>query len=134
MILNNLLVVMGAEQAGGKRPQQGERECVSLERRRKDWRNQEEETSVGCPERQTVRRFAPRQRRERAILRDRSEKAWHTPGGRNQCWLCCSSPPEAQGEHVMYSPVIYCVAVKCALRVLSMSALCDRLNHGRFAR
>ena len=39
-----------------------------------------------------------------------------------------SSPPEAQGEYVMYSPEIYRATAKCVLRERSMSTLCYRLN------
>ena len=39
-----------------------------------------------------------------------------------------SSPPEAQGEYVIYSPEIYRATAKYVLREPSMSALCYRLN------
>ena len=39
-----------------------------------------------------------------------------------------SSPPEAQGEYVMYSPEIYRATAKCVLKEPSMSTLCYRLN------
>ena len=49
-------------------------------------------------------------------------------GRRSRCCLDNPSPPEAQGEYVMYSPEIYRATAKCVPREPSMSTLCYRLN------
>ena len=56
-----------------------------------------------------------------------------TSGVKGQALFGYSSPPEAQGEYVLYSPKIYRAPAKCVLKEPSMSTLCYRLNLGRFA-
>ena len=51
-----------------------------------------------------------------------------TSGVMEQVLFGYSSPPEAQGEYVMYSPEIYRATAKSVLRERSMSTLCYRLN------
>ena len=51
-----------------------------------------------------------------------------TSGAMEQVLFGYSSPPEAQGEYVMYSPEIYRATAKCVLKEPSMSTLCYRLN------
>ena len=57
-----------------------------------------------------------------------------TSGVKEQVLFRYSSPPEAQGEYVIYSPEIYWAPAKCVLKGPSTSTLFYRLNLGRFAR
>ena len=54
-----------------------------------------------------------------------------TSGVKEQVLLRYSSPPEAQGEYVIYSPEIYRATAKCVLKEPSMSTLCYRQNLSR---
>ena len=58
----------------------------------------------------------------------REGKQVGTSGVMGQVLVGYSSPPEAQGEYVIYSPEIYRAAAKCVLKEPSMSTLCYRLN------
>ena len=51
-----------------------------------------------------------------------------TSGVKEQVLFRYSSPPEAQGEYVIYSPEIYRATAKCVLREPSIITLCYRLN------
>ena len=51
-----------------------------------------------------------------------------TSGVMEQVLFGYYSPPEAQGEYVIYSPEIYRATAKCVLKEPSMSTLCYRLN------
>ena len=57
-----------------------------------------------------------------------------TSGVMEQVLFGYPSPPEAQGKYVIYSPEIYCAAVECVLKDLSMCTLRYCLNLCRFAR
>ena len=55
-------------------------------------------------------------------------KQFGTSGVMEQVLFGYSSPPEAQGEYVIYSPEIYRAAAECVLKEPSMSMLRYRLN------
>ena len=55
-------------------------------------------------------------------------KQFGTSGVKEQVLFRYSSPPEAQGENVLYSPEIYRATAKYVLTEPSMSTLCYRLN------
>ena len=86
--------------------------------------------SLMCAER--AGRCTLKQKGERGSDGSECER-FGTSGVKEKLLFRYSSPPEAQGEYVIYSPEIYRATAKCVLKGPSMSTLCYRLNLGRFA-